>query len=212
MVLIRPRNLIIPDRSLTYLNLGGVVLPVVQEQVREASGLWGVLAQAGSVWVYRLERIQVPFPPVAECMGIHLHLLFCLWEGLSNLIVPICLEKKKKTTIYHLLCIICMLSNREEKYSASRKKRKLTHNSEICLTVISLSWYEYLRVECNARTHRGKSWQRLMCTSRESLKQLCSPKVMHFYSLPCPSFTHTLHKHSLVVLRKQTTIQTKEWN
>lgn len=151
-------------RSLTYLNLGGVVLPVVQEQVREASALWGVLAQAGSVWVYHLERIQVPFPPVAECMGIHLHLLFCLWEGLSNLIVPICL-KKKKITIYHLLCIICMLPNREEKYSASQKKRKLTHNSEICLTVIFLSWYEYLRVEWNFRTHHDKSWQWLMCTS-----------------------------------------------
>lgn len=47
------RNILINSfqlpRSLTYLNLGGVVLPVVQEQVREASGLWGVLAQAGSV-------------------------------------------------------------------------------------------------------------------------------------------------------------------
>ena len=44
------------------------------------------------------------------------------------------LFEKKTIMIYHLLRIICMLSNREEKYSASHK-RKLTHNSEICLTV-----------------------------------------------------------------------------
>lgn len=56
-----------PD-YLPYLDLGVVVLPIVQEQVREASGLCGVLAQACSVRVYCLERIQVPFPPVAECV------------------------------------------------------------------------------------------------------------------------------------------------
>lgn len=71
------------------LDLGVVVLPIVQEQVREASGLWGVLAQACSVRVYCLERIRVPFPPVAECVWVHFHLLFCLREGLCNLILPI---------------------------------------------------------------------------------------------------------------------------
>ena len=41
---------------------------------------------------------------------------------------------------------------------------------------------------------------------------MCCPKAMHFYALPSPPSTHTFHKHSLVVLRKQAAKQTKEWN
>lgn len=65
-ILINPSQ---SPRLLTHLNLGGVVLPIVQDQVCETSGLRGVLAQAGSVRIYGLDRIQVPFPPVAECVA-----------------------------------------------------------------------------------------------------------------------------------------------
>ena len=77
-----------------YLDLRGVVLPVVQQQVCKAPGLWGVLAHACSVRVHSLEGIRVPFPPVAEGMCVYFCLLFCLREGLRNLILPVCLKKK----------------------------------------------------------------------------------------------------------------------
>lgn len=71
------------------LDLGGVVLAVVQEQVCEASGLWGVLARACSVRVHRLEGIQAPFPAVAEGVRVHLHLRLRSREGLGTLMLPV---------------------------------------------------------------------------------------------------------------------------
>lgn len=91
-----------------YLNLSVVVLPIIQQQVREASGIWGVLAHAGPVRVYPLERVQVPFPPVAVRVWVHFHVFFCWREDLGNLILPICLGKRKcictcESCIWYLL-------------------------------------------------------------------------------------------------------------
>lgn len=116
------------SRLFIYLNLGGVVLPIVQQQVCEASGLRRVLADACSVCVYRLEKVQVSFPPVAVCMGIDFHLLLCVREGLSNSILPICL-KKKENVLPLIMCTIHAraVGSRRKNNSVRHENRKLTY-------------------------------------------------------------------------------------